>query len=69
MPQLPDTDTAHQAALATGKLVVAFGTPLFGLITSLLSNVEAWLRIANLTVTLIVGICAFISWLKKNRKP
>ena len=64
-----DPETTHAVGTAGAKLVVAFGTPLFGVITSTLSNIEAWLRISNLCVTLVVGICAFVSWYRKRNRP
>jgi len=64
-----DPETTHAVGVAGTKLVLAFGTPLFGIITSLLANVEAWLRILNLCVTLLVGVCAFVSWWRKRNRP
>ena len=66
---IPDPETPAAFGMAAAKLTLAFGTPLFGIVTSLISNIEAWLRISNLCVTLVVGICAFASWYRKRNRP
>jgi len=66
---IPDPETPAAFGVAAAKLTLAFGTPLFGIFTSLISNIEAWLRISNLCVTLVVGICAFASWYRKRNRP
>ena len=48
-------------------LVAAMTTPMLGVVTSFISNLEAWLRIANLTMTLSASALALWYWWKKRK--
>lgn len=60
-------ETGTSAAMVVVKGAVGTLTPVLGVVVSVMSEVEAWLRIGSLIVGIAVGVASFISIVRKMK--
>ena len=60
------SEIQHNFDIAKGVLATTVGTA--GLVISALEQIEAWLRVGSLVVTILVGLVTIWSILKKKSK-
>ena len=60
------SEIQHNLDIAKGVLATTVGTA--GLVISALEQIEAWLRVGSLVVTILVGLVTIWSIIKKKSK-
>ena len=60
------SEIQHNLDIAKGVLATTVGTA--GLVISALEQIEAWLRVGSLVVTILVGLVTIWSIIKKKPK-